>query len=138
MSETTVAYHAAAPSQNGQAGYATLDQLRTVAPMAERDLDLAGGVRVRIRQLSRHAQHQINRRAEVGLPGQDLERAEHLTWLFAFVHPPIESEAEAASLFDSLEPSVAQTITDAILELSGLTAAQQTASAAAFQPADAG
>ena len=127
---------------NGQAtstnGYASLEQLRAAAPMAERDLEPVPGVRIRIRALSRHAQHEINRVAAVGQPGQDMERAERLTWLHCLVAPALATEAEAGALFAALDPAVAQAISDAILALSGLSAEAQATSAAAFQPADAG
>lgn len=119
-------------------GYASLEQLRAAAPMAERDLEPLPGVRVRIRALSRHAQHQINREAAVGQPGQDMEKAEHLTWVHCLVAPAVPTEADAAALFAALDPAVAQAISDAILALSGLSAEAQATSAAAFQPADAG
>lgn len=124
---------------NGQAnGYVSLEQLRAAAPLAERDLEPVPGVRVRIRALSRHAQHRINAEAHVGQPGQDMEKAEHLTWLSCLVAPALATEEDAAALFAALDPNVAQAISDAILSLSGLSAEAQATSAAAFQPADAG
>ena len=124
---------------NGQAnGYASLEQLRAAAPLAEQDVDLAPGVRVRIRALSRHAQHQINREAAVGQSDQDIERIELLTWVHCLVAPPVPTEEDAAALFAALAPAMAQAITDGIYALSGTSAEAQATSAAAFQPPDTG
>jgi hypothetical protein len=123
------------PSTNG---YASLEQLRAAAPMAERDLEPVPGVRVRIRALSRHAMHTINREAAVNTPAQDLEKVEHLTWVHGLVAPAVATEEDAAALFAALDPAVAQVITDGIYALSGTSAEAQATSAAAFQPPDAG
>ena len=72
--------------------------------MAERDLEPVPGVRVRIRALSRHAQHQINREAAVGQPGQDMEKAEHLTWVHCLVAPAVPTVEDAAALFGGARP----------------------------------
>jgi len=125
-------------SPPGANGYASLEQLRAAAPLAERDVEPAPGVRVRIRALSRHAQHQINRDAAVGTPAQDMEKAELLTWVHCLVAPAAPTLADAEALFAALDPAVAEALTAAIMALSGLSAEAQATSAAAFQPADAG
>lgn len=119
-------------------GYASLEQLRAAAPLAEADVEPSPGVTVRIRALSRHAQHQINREAAVGQPGQDMEKAELLTWVHCLVAPATPTLEDAEALFAALDPAVAEALTAAIMRLSGLSQEAQATSAAAFPPPDAG